>query len=168
MADYLPPRPIADTDDTHDFDCGRDALNTWLRQHARRNQASGATRTSVIRESRSGRIAGYVSLSAGQIERGQMHKRFQRNMPDPIPAVLLGQLAVDKRDQSRGLASALLYYAFKATVRIAEEIGCFMLLTHPLDDEVRTFYRKFDFADLPGEPHGAMYVRVIDMKKSGL
>lgn len=168
MADYLPPRPIADTDDIFEFDCGRDALNTWLRQHSLRNQATGASRTTVICAAQTGLIAGYVSLSTAQIERGHLPKRLQRNMPDPIPAVLLGQLAVNKQDQARGLAASLLYYAFRTTIRIAEEIGCFTLLTHPLDEDVRAFYRKFDFADLPGEPHRAMYVRVKDMTKNGL
>ena len=156
MADFLPPRPIADTDDIFDFDCGRDSLNAWLRQHCLRNQETGASRTSVICEAQSGRIAGYVSLSAAQIERAYMLKRDQRNMPDPIPAVLMGQLAVDKRDQAQGVAASLLYSAFKTTLRIAEEVGCFTLLTHPLDEEVRSFYRKFDFVDLPGEARGAM------------
>lgn len=166
MPSYLQPRPLSGADDIDQFDCGRDALNSWLRRYALRNQTTGASRTSVICDDRAGLIAGYVSLSAAHIEREALPKKLQRNMPDPVPAVLLGQLAVDRRSHKQGLATSLLYFAFKTTVRISEQIGCVTLLTHPLDEDVRTFYRKFDFADLPSDPT-AMYARVVDMKKNG-
>lgn len=88
-------------------------------------------------------------------------------MPDPVPAILLGQLAVDRRDQGRGIAESLLYFAFGAAVRAAREIGCYTMLTHPLDEDVRAFYRKYDFADLPGDPQKVMFARILDMRESG-
>ena len=80
--------------------------------------------------------------------------------------MLLGQLAVDIGYQKRGIAKSLLRFAFDATLRFSSDIGCFGVLTHPLDDEVRAFYRRFDFHELPFDPKRSMIVRTIDLKRS--
>ena len=103
-AAFTPPRPLAADDDTAAFDCGRDALNHWFRRHAWRNQELGISRTTVICDAEAGSIVGYVSLSTAQVERAWLPKAQQRNRPDPLPAILLGQLAVDLRWQGRGIA----------------------------------------------------------------
>lgn len=124
-------------------------------------------RTNVICNADTGVIAGYVSLSAAQIERAHLPKAAQRNRPDPIPALLLGQLAVDQGYQGRGCARSLMFFALKTAVRFAREIGCFCVLTHPLDDDVRKFYAQFDFETLPFDPGRAMVVRIADLERSG-
>ena len=167
MAGLTPPRPLTAEHDRHTFDCGRESLNQWLRRHAWRNQLSGVSRVNVVCDSDSGAIAGYVSLSAAQIERAHLAKAAQRNQPDPIPALLLGQLAVDMRYQGRGCARSLMYFALTTAVRFAGDIGCFCVLTHPLDDVVRDFYREFGFENLPFDPRASMAVRIIDLEKSG-
>ena len=111
MAAFAPPRPLAADDDTAAFDCGRDALNNWFRRHAWRNQELGASRTSVICAAEAGNVVGYVSLSTAQVERAWLPKPQQRNRPDPLPAILLGQLAVDLRWQGQGIARSLMFYA---------------------------------------------------------
>lgn len=167
MAELRPPRPLNPDDDRDHFDCGRESLNAWFRRHAWHNQDSGVTRTSVICDSESGAIAGYVGLTAAQIERTWLPKSQQRNQPDPLPAILLGQLAVDVRYQGRGVARSLMFYALTTTVRLSEQIGCFCVLTHPLDDGVRAFYSSFGFDDMPGDPSRSMAVRIRDLKASG-
>jgi hypothetical protein len=102
MAEVTPPRPLLETDERSHFDCGRDSLNRWLRRHAWHNHVAGICRTSVICDSGSGLIVGYVTLSAAQIEREFLAKPQRRNKPDPVPATLLGQLAVDKGYQGQG------------------------------------------------------------------
>ncbi len=52
-------------------------------------------------------------------------------------------------------------------MRLSRDIGCFGLLTHPLDDEVRNLYRRFGFDDLPFDPGRSMLVRIIDLERSG-
>jgi GNAT superfamily N-acetyltransferase len=165
MGGLTPPRPLTERDDRDAFDCGRDSLNSWLRQHAWRNQVGDVSRTSVICDPENGAIAGFVTLSAAQIERAYLPKSLQRNRPDPLPAVLLGQLAVDRNYQGRGCANSLMLFALKTAVRFSAEIGCFGVLTHPLDDEVRGFYRRFDFEDLPFDPKRSMIVRILDLKR---
>lgn len=167
MAGLTPPRPLAADDDREAFDCGRESLNQWFRRHAWRNQQGGASRTSVVCDQATGAIAGYVALGTAQIERAFLPKAAQRNQPDPLPAILLRQLAVDRRTQNRGCARSLMWFALTTAVRFSRDIGCFGVLTHPLDDEVRAFYRRFGFEDLPGDPGRAMIVRMVDLQRNG-
>ena len=167
MAGLTPPRPLAETDDRQNFDCGRAALNEWFRRHAWRNHHTGASRVSVVCDPVSGALVGYVSLSAAQIGRAYLPKSAQRNRPDPLPALLLGQLAVDLRYQRRGVARSLMYFALNTAARYAREIGCFCVITHPIDDDMRAFYRSFGFADLPFDPRRSMAVRIVDLYANG-
>lgn len=167
MAELTPPRPLKATDDRDGFDCGRESLNGWFRRNAWRNHQSDVSRVSVICDTETGAIAGYVSLSATNIVRGHLLKALRRNPPDPLPAFLLGQLAVDTRHQGRGCARSLMFFALTTAVRAAKDIGCFCVLTHPLDDNVRAFYQGFGFEVLPGDPKASMAVRIIDLEKNG-
>ena len=167
MAGLTPPRPLAADDDRETFDCGRDSLNQWFRRHAWRNQQAGVSRTSVVCDPVTGAIVGYVSLCTGQIERGFLPKPRQRNQPDPLPIILLGQLAIDRQYQGRGYARSLLWFALTTALRLSKEVGCFGVLTHPLDDGLHQFYQRFGFEGLPGDPHRGMVVRMIDLERSG-
>ncbi|MDO9415277.1 GNAT family N-acetyltransferase [Pararhizobium sp.] len=167
MAGLSPPRQLAEQDPRETFRCGRPALDIWFHRHAWRNQLLGVSRTSVIIDRQSSEIAGYVSLSSAQIERGHLLKSDQRNRPDPVPAILLAQLAVDIRYQRQGVARDLLFFALTTSRKISDEIGCFCVLTHPLDEGVRSFYRRFGFEDLPFDPRRSMAVRIVDLIKNG-
>jgi GNAT superfamily N-acetyltransferase len=162
------PRPLAEDDDPSEFDCGRESLNGWFRRHAWSNHTSGASRVNVICDIGSGKIVGYVTLSAAQIERAFLPKAPQRNRPDPLPATLLGQLAIHKDHQGRGHASSLLLFAFRTALRAAQIVGSVGVITHPLDDSVRAFYAKWGFQDLPFDPRRAMLVRMVDLRKNGI
>ena len=160
-----PPRPLAESDDRNLFDCRRASLNLWFPRHAWANQASGASRVNVITDADSGRIVGYVTLSAAQIERAFLPKPQQRNRPDRLPVTLLGQLAVDKDYQGQGDAVSLLLFALKTALIAAESIGSVGIVTHPLDDNVRGFYARWGFQDLPFDPRRAMLVRMVDLQR---
>lgn len=120
----------------------------------------------VITDAASGRIVGYVALSAAQIERAFLPKSQQRNRPDPVPATWLGQLAVDKAFQGQGHAASLLLFALRTALVASESIGSMGVLTHPLDDGVRGFYGRWGFRDLPFDPRRAMFVRMVDLRES--
>jgi hypothetical protein len=102
MAGLTPPRPLAAEHDRDAFDCGRESLNQWFRRHAWRNQQGGLSRTSIVCDSVTGVVVGYVALGAAQIERGYFPTSAQRNRPDAIPAILPGLLAVERRHQGNG------------------------------------------------------------------
>ena len=162
-----PPRPLAETDDRDGFDCGRESLNLWFRRHAWANQLANVSRTNVLDDVAGGAVLGFVTLSAAQIERAHVPKAAQRNRPDPIPALLLGQLAVDRRHHGTGIARSLLFFALTTALRLSRDLGCFGVLTHPLDDGIRGFYTRFGFETLPFDPRRSMLVRISDLECNG-
>ena len=168
MAGITPPRPLTETDDRNGFDCGRESMNLWFRRHAWANHAAGLSRVNVICEVARGEIVGYVTLSAGQIERAALPKPQQRNKPDPVPATLLGQLAIHKNDQGRGYARSLLLFALRTALRASHDVGSFGVFTHPLDQQARGFYTRWGFQDLPFDPRRAMIIRMVDLERSGM
>jgi GNAT superfamily N-acetyltransferase len=167
MAEVTPPRPLLEEDERSHFDCGRDSLNAWFRRHAWHNHVAGISRASVICNASTGLIAGYVTLSAAQIEREFLAKAHRRNKPDPVPATLLGQLAVDRAYHGQGHARSLLLFALTTALRASREVGSFGVITHPLDERVREFYRRWGFDDVPFDPRQSMIVRMVDLEKSG-
>jgi GNAT superfamily N-acetyltransferase len=142
-------------------------MNQWFRRHAWANHAAGLSRANVICDV-AGRIVGYVTLSAGQIERAALPRPQQRNKPDPSPATLLGQLAIHKDHQGKGYARSLLLFALRMAFRASHDVGSVGVFTHPLDDAARGFYRRWGFQDLPFDPRRAMIVRMVDLEQSGL
>jgi ribosomal protein S18 acetylase RimI-like enzyme len=168
VAQVAPPRPLSQDDDRGQFDCGRDSLNAWFHRHAWHNHTSGVSRASVICDAATKLVIGYVTLSSAQIEREFLVKAHQRNKPDPVPATLLAQLAIDKAYQGQGHARSLLLFALTASLRASREIGSFGVLTHPIDEQVREFYRRWGFEDVPFDPRRSMIVRMVDLEMSSL
>lgn len=131
-----------------EFDCGRPALNDWLLHHARQAEGSGSARTFVVCDGE--RVAGYFSLTVGQIDTLEAPERVRRGMGRyPIPVVILARLAVDIDYQGRGLGFGMLQDAIYRTLAIAEQAGIRALLCHPIDAEAEAFYRRFGFESTP-------------------
>ncbi len=101
----LAPQPLVARHLTNDFDCGEVSLNDWLQRRALPNQLAGATRTFIV-ETAEGRVAGYYALAAGAVSRSAATTRVRRNMPDPVPVLVLARLAVDRGMQDRQLGAA--------------------------------------------------------------
>lgn len=120
-------------------------MSQWFRRHAWTNQTAGISRTNAICDAATGRIVGYVTLTAAQIERAALPKPQQRNKPDPMPATLLGQLAIDKDCQGKGYARSLLLFALRAALRASRDVGSFGVVTHPIDEHARGFYARWGF-----------------------
>ncbi len=161
------PRPLSEDDNRAEFDCGRASLNEWFQRHAWKNHKTDISRTNIVCDTETGKIAGYITLLAAEIRREFLIKAQQRNKPEAIPVILLGQLAVDTQYQGQGLSTSLLFFAFKTVLRIADVAGCYGLITHPLDESVRAFYQHHGFQDIPYDPERAMMVRIADLRGSG-
>ena len=145
---FSPPQALGLSHRLDEFDCGKPALTEWLLHHARQAQGSGSARTFVVCEQ--DRVAGYYSLTVGQIDTLEAPERIRRGMGQyPIPLVILARLAVDVDYQKRGLGFSLLQDAVMRTVSISDQAGIRALLTHPLDAEADTFYRRFGFESTP-------------------
>lgn len=142
------PQPLGSSHRLEEFDCGKPALTDWLLRHARQAQGSGSARTFVACDQ--GRIAGYYSLTVGQIDTLEAPERIRRGMGQyPIPVVILARLAVDLGYQKRGLGFSLLQDAITRTVAISDQAGIRALLTHPIDAQADSFYRRFGFEHTP-------------------
>ncbi len=141
-------------------------MNAWFARYAWSNHGSGASRVNVITDAGAGRVVGYVTLSAAQIERAFLPKAHQRKQPDPVPVTLLGQLAVDRAWQGQGCADSLVRFAVRTALKAAESIGSFGVITHSVDDALRAFYARWNFSDLPFDPNRAMIVRMADVERT--
>ncbi|MCC5888475.1 MAG: GNAT family N-acetyltransferase [Gammaproteobacteria bacterium] len=145
---FSAPQPLDASQRLEAFDCGKPALTDWLLQHARQAQGSGSARTFVVCDQ--DRVAGYYSLTVGQIDTLEAPERIRRGMGQyPIPLVVLARLAVDLDYQNRGLGVSLLQDAITRTVAVAEQAGIRALLTHPIDAQADAFYRRFGFEPTP-------------------
>jgi GNAT superfamily N-acetyltransferase len=145
-----PPSPITVDQKLTNFDSGELSLNEWLKKRALKNQATGASRCFVVC---SGTVViGYYSLSAGAISHEAAPKAMRRNMPDPLPVLLLGRLAVDKRYHNRGIGQALLRDALLRAVNVSGDAGVFAILVHALTDQAKQFYLSRGFVESPIQP----------------
>jgi predicted N-acetyltransferase YhbS len=147
---YSQPRPIHEDDDASTFDSGERSLDEYLRTRALPNHVQGASRCFVT--CHEDRIVGYYALASASIEHREVAGKVRRNMPDPVPVILLSRLAVDRKEQGSGLGNGLLRDAIARSVAAAEIVGVRALLVHALHDEARAFYRHFDFEPSPTDP----------------
>lgn len=139
--------PLTPDDDIAGFDSGAPTLDAWLKTRALRGKSRFA-RTYVDR--RAGRIAGFYCLAAAAVARHEAPGRLRRNAPDPIPVILLGRLAVDRRHKGCGLGAALLMDALHRAAGAADMIGAGALLVHAIDEAARAFYTACaEFQEFP-------------------
>lgn len=129
------------------FDSGSPALDDWLRLRAHRNERGGALRTYVVCEGV--RVAGYYTLATGAVARSAAPGALRRYMPEPIPVLLLGRLAVDRSWQGQGVGRGLLRDAVLRTLRAARIAGIRALLVQAIDGEAVAFYRRHGFEPSP-------------------
>jgi len=144
------PAPLTAEDELEEFSSGVEPLDTWLKQRARANEAGGASRTYVVCQGK--RVVGYYSLAAGSVLHHTATGRVRRNMPDPVPAALLGRLAVDRGWQGRGLGAALLQDAVLRVVGAGESIGVRAILVHAISEEAKAFYEHWGLRPSPVDP----------------
>jgi GNAT superfamily N-acetyltransferase len=150
-ADTLaPPEPLAPDHEFDAFESGVATLDEWLKRRARRNEAEGASRTFVLCAGR--RVVGYYSLAAGSILHNAATGKVRRNMPDPVPVLLLARLAIDRSYHGKGLGADLLSNAVLRAIGAADTVGVRAILVHAISDQAKTFYEKHGFRPSPIEP----------------
>ena len=143
MGPLGPPAPLALRHDISQFSSGVPTLDAWLRGKARLNEARGGARTYVACDG--DRVAGFYSLAASSVERGRVSSRIGRNMPDPVPVILLGQLAVDEAYRGRRLGADLMIDAAGRSLAAAGTVGARAVIVQAIDEGARTFYERFGF-----------------------
>ena len=144
------PEPIQSSHDTSLFDCGNPLLNDWLKCRALANHSGGATRCYVVTQANA--VVAYYAMSAGAVTASQATGKVKRNMPDPIPVLVLARLAIDQNFQNQGLGKALLKDAAQRAMRVARDVGVRALLVHAIDASAEAFYLKHGFGASPTAP----------------
>lgn len=145
------PQPLAASHILDEFTCGEASLDEWLKRRARTNQVSGASRTFVVTD-QDGRVHGYYAMAAGAVTHQAATSSVRRNMPDPVPVMVLARLAVDHRAQGIKLGAALLQDAVNRAVAVSQNAGIRALLVHALHDRAKQFYEHYGFQASPQHP----------------
>ncbi|MFN7642787.1 MAG: GNAT family N-acetyltransferase [Burkholderiales bacterium] len=145
------PQPLEATHDLASFDCGEPSLNEWLKRRALASHLSGASRTFVVVDDQI-LVVGYYALAAGAISHESAAGAVRRNMPDPIPVLVLGRLAVDQRAQGIHLGAALLRDAVQRGAAVSQNAGVRAIVVHALNDRARDFYQHYGFQGSPLHP----------------
>lgn len=145
------PQPLVASHILSEFDCGEASLDDWLKQRALINQVSGASRTFVVTD-QDNRVCGYYALAAGAVAHQLATGAVRRNMPDPIPVLILARLAVDRHAQGIKLGAGLLQDAVNRAGTVAQNAGVRALVVHALHDKAREFYEYYGFSISPIHP----------------
>jgi GNAT superfamily N-acetyltransferase len=145
------PEPLNDRHDISGFSCGRPALDGWLRTKALANQERGFTVVMVVQDS--GRVVGYCGLAPTAIVPATMPRSIRTGQPpDPVPCLLLGQLATDAAWSSRGIGTGLLRHALVRCAAGARLIGGRALAVNVLDGAAAEFWRRRGFLPSKDDP----------------
>lgn len=157
------PEPLAAHHELEAFTSGVDSLDQWLKRRALKNQMSGASRTFVACDDR--RVLAYYALASSAVAVDTAPGRFRRNMPDPVPVVVLGRLAVDQSLRGSGFGRALVRDAGQRIIQAADTIGIRGLVVHALSMEAKAFYERIGFEPSPVDPMMLM-VTLNDLKSA--
>lgn len=142
------PIPFSSAYSAAEFSCGELSLDSWLQKRAAKNELSGASRTYVVTNQSVGIVAFY-SLAVGSVAQVVTPGNIKRNMPDPVPVVILARLGVDISLQGQGIGKALVRDAVLRAHKAARLVGIRALLVHALHEKAATFYRECGFRSSP-------------------
>lgn len=145
-----PPTPLTAEHPLAGFDCGDVTLNEWLKRQALANEAYGASRTFVVCEG--GLVVGYYALATGSVRREEAPSRVKRRMPEPIPVMVLGRLAVDRRWQGKKIGQGLLKDAVLRTLNVSRQAGIRAIVVHAISERAKSFYLGHGFVESPLNP----------------
>lgn len=154
---FTAPRQLEAGRGIEGFHCGVEVVDRWVTAHSSKARAQG---TSIIYATFCDDVvAGFYTLSAYAVRRASISGGWlARNIPESVPAILLGMLAVDMRFQHRGLGPQLLRDAILRSASAASIIGARALIVDPATDGARSFYERYGFVDVPGTDR--LYVRL--------
>ena len=157
------PEKLRPDHDLSEFECGEPSLDHWLRQRALQNEESGASRTYVVCAGQ--QVVGYYALAVGAVAHTEAPGRVRRNMPDPVPVMIIGRLAVHKDFQGRKIGPGLLRDAVLRTLQAANIAGVRAILVHAISEQARQFYEDCGFIASPMDPMTLM-ITVVEAAKA--
>lgn len=145
------PEPLTAAHDVSAFSCGKPSLDRWLQTRALTNQEKGFTAVMVVHEG--GRIIGYYGLAPTSIVPAQLPRSIRTGQPpDPVPCLLLAQLATDENWIGKGIGTGLLKHALQRCVTAARLIGGRALVVNAVDDGAAAFWKRRGFLPSRDDP----------------
>jgi GNAT superfamily N-acetyltransferase len=148
-------RRIGPGDPACGFRCGKHPLDDYFARHALPNDQAGVGRAYVLEASPedTGRglpaVLGFYTLSMATVVSADIASAVSKKLPRyPVPAALIGRLAIDERARGRRLGEQLLIDALRRVVSAAETIGCLGVVVDAKDEDAETFYSKYDFVTI--------------------
>jgi hypothetical protein len=147
------------------FDCGKEPLNTWIRNLAGQSARRGLARTFVSCDD-DGSVRGYYALTTTSISIDATTEAVRKRLPPhfPVPAILLARLALAIADQGKGLGRSLLADALERIILAAKQVGVRAIVVDAIDDEAAAFSRHYGF-DCALDPRTLM-ITVSDLRAS--
>lgn len=145
------PEPLNDEHDLSQFTCGKPSLDNWLENRAFSNHKRGSTAVMVVHEAE--RVVGCYGLAPTAVAPTAMPRSIRTGQPpDPIPCLLLGQLATDTELAGRGIGSGLLKHALERCIEAAKLVGGRVLIVNPVDEEAAAFWQRRGFLPSKDDP----------------
>ena len=159
-------RHLEEQDVVENFDCGDEALNTYIKRHAWTNQQKSSIGVSYVAldEEAPRVVLGYFTLAMASVPRDAFPKKYVRGLPlYDLPLILLARLAVDRRFAGRGLGHALISEALRISARVADEVGCRCVITDAYRDRV-SWYSRYGFVPIEGASATGPQRMFLDMR----
>lgn len=145
------PESLNEKHDLSQFTCGKPSLDNWLKNRALSNHKRGFTAVMVVHEA--GRVVGYYGLAPTAVVPTAMPRSIRTGQPpDPIPCLLLGQLATDTEWAGRGIGSGLLKHALERCIEAAKLVGGRALIVNAVDEEAAAFWQRRGFLPSKDDP----------------
>ena len=149
----LTVEPLAAHHDRASFSCGEASLDRYIRRQASQDARRRVVRVFVASGEPPERIAGYCTLSAASFEKDNLPAELAGRLPHyPVPAAVIGRLAVDLRSQGSGLGEVLLLDAVHRVVRAGDTMGVYAVVVDALHERASAFYERYGFAPFPSQP----------------
>lgn len=165
MTDYRRPQVLDTSRHNRDhFDCGEDELNTWLQRYAGQNRRRNTAATWVVVDAFDN-IAAYASVSMTAVARASAPETLAKHSPDPVPALLLGRLAVDRPHTGGGLGTALVAHVLATAVELNASAACRAVVVTALNARAREWWERLGFSPFePDDPNALdMYLLTTDI-----
>ena len=126
------------------FASGDRALDEWLRRYAGQNRRRDTAATWVIADAEHVVVA-YATIAMSAIDRSSAPASVARQAPDPIPAVLIGRLAVDRRRSGLGVGTALVAHVLATAVELNAKAACRAVVVNALHASARGWWEHLGF-----------------------
>ncbi len=145
------PEPLTAARDVSEFTCGKPTLDHWLKTRALSNQEKGFTAVLVVHEA--GRVAGFYGLAPTAVVASVLPRAIRTGQPpDPVPCLLLGQLATDVAWAGRGIGTGLVKHALERCVTAAALVGGRALMVNAVDVDAAAFWQRRGFIPSRDDP----------------